>query len=87
LEIHPIDASKREIASGDVVKVFNGRGAFTAKALVGETVPAGTVVSLGLWWKQFSGSPSNCNATTSTATTDMGGGATFFDNLVEVEKE
>ena len=26
----------------------------------------------------------NCNATTSTVLTDLGGGATFFDNLVEV---
>jgi hypothetical protein len=28
----------------------------------------------------------NCNTTTSTATTDLGGGGTFFDNLVEVER-
>ena len=32
-----------------------------------------------------SATASNCNATTSTALTDLGGGATFFDNLVEVE--
>jgi hypothetical protein len=29
----------------------------------------------------------NCNATTSTALTDLGAGATFFDNLVEVTAE
>jgi hypothetical protein len=29
----------------------------------------------------------NCNSTTSTRLTDLGAGATFFDNLVEVGRE
>ena len=86
LEIHPSDAAKRGILHGETVRIFNDRGAFTAKAVVGETVPIGTVVTLGLWWKRYTGSDANCNATTSTALTDMGGGATFFDNLVEVAR-
>ena len=84
LEIHPTDATARGIADGQTVSVFNARGRFRAKAVVGETVKPGVVVSLGLWWRKFTDDGSNCNATTSTATTDMGGGATFFDNLVEV---
>jgi anaerobic selenocysteine-containing dehydrogenase len=66
------------------VTVFNGRGHFTARASIGETVKPGVVVALGTWWSKYVGGP-NCNATTSTAVTDLGGGATFFDNLVEVE--
>ncbi len=84
LEIHPADATARGITDGQMVTVFNGRGRFRAKAFVGESVKPGVVVSLGLWWRKFTDDGANCNTTTSTATTDMGGGATFFDNLVEV---
>jgi anaerobic selenocysteine-containing dehydrogenase len=84
LEIHPTDAAKRGIADGAMVSVFNGRGRFRARAVVAETVKPGVVVSLGLWWRKWTDDGVNCNATTSTATTDLGGGGTFFDNLVEV---
>jgi anaerobic selenocysteine-containing dehydrogenase len=53
--------------------------------MVGDTVKPGVVVSQGIWWNRFSPDGANCNATTSTALTDFGAGATFFDNLVQVE--
>jgi anaerobic selenocysteine-containing dehydrogenase len=84
LEIHPEDAAARGIADGQHVTVFNARGRFRAKAVLADSVKPGVVVSLGLWWRKWSDGGVNCNATTSTATTDLGGGATFFDNLVEV---
>jgi anaerobic selenocysteine-containing dehydrogenase len=84
LEIHPTDASARGIADGTLVSVFNDRGRFQARAVLADTVKPGVVVSLGLWWRRWAPDGVNCNATTSTATTDMGGGGTFFDNLVEV---
>jgi anaerobic selenocysteine-containing dehydrogenase len=84
LEIHPTDAAKRGIADGQLVHVFNDRGRFRAKAVVGESVKPGVVVSLGLWWRKWTPDGVNCNTTTSTATTDLGGGGTFFDNLVDV---
>jgi len=83
LQIHPQDAAARQITSGQTVSIFNARGRFQAKAVVGATVPPGTVVSFGVWWSKITGGP-NVNATTGTAITDLGGGATFFDNLVEV---
>ena len=84
LEIHPFDAAARGITDGQMVSVFNARGRFRAKAVLADTVKPGVVVSLGLWWRKWTDDGANCNATTSTATTDLGGGATFFDNLVEV---
>jgi anaerobic selenocysteine-containing dehydrogenase len=83
VQMHPADAARRQIADGQMVSVFNDRGAFHARAVVGETVKPGVVVSFGVWWNRYAGG-SNCNATTGTAVTDLGGGATFFDNLVEV---
>jgi len=84
LQIHPIDAAPRKIQSGQWVRVFNDRGTFQAKAPVGETVRPGVVVSQSIWWNRFTPDNVNCNTTTSTKLTDLGAGATFFDNLVEV---
>jgi anaerobic selenocysteine-containing dehydrogenase len=87
VEIHPRDAQRRGIQSGQWVRVFNDRGAFRARAVVGETVKEGAVVTQGVWWNKYTSDGVNCNATTSSRLTDFGGGATFFDNLVEVAKE
>ena len=86
VEIHPIDAEPRGIASGHLVRIFNGRGAFVARARIGDGVKQGVVVSQGIWWSRYTEDGFNCNAVTSTKLTDLGAGATFFDNLVEVER-
>jgi anaerobic selenocysteine-containing dehydrogenase len=85
LEMHPEDAKARGIVDGQTVRIFNDRGSFFAKAEVGESVKRGVVVTLGIWWNKFLASGANCNTTASTRLTDFGGGATFFDNLVEVQ--
>jgi anaerobic selenocysteine-containing dehydrogenase len=84
VEIHPQDAATRGIADGQWVRIFNDRGSFQAKARVGATVKPGVVVAQSIWWNKYSPDGVNCNATTSTRLTDLGAGATFFDNLVEV---
>jgi anaerobic selenocysteine-containing dehydrogenase len=84
VHIHTRDAETRAIAPGARVRVFNERGSFQAKALVGEAVKPGVVVSQGVWWNRYTPDGVNCNTTTSTALTDLGAAATFFDNLVEV---
>jgi anaerobic selenocysteine-containing dehydrogenase len=85
LEIHPVDAAARGITTGRWVHIANDRGSFRARAVVGESVKQGVVVSQGVWWNRYTPDGVNCNTTTSTALTDFGGGATFFDNLVEVQ--
>jgi anaerobic selenocysteine-containing dehydrogenase len=84
LEIHPRDAEERGIANGQWVRVFNDRGGFRARAIVAETVQPGVVVTQGVWWNKYTPNGANCNTTTSTRLTDLGAGATFFDNLVDV---
>jgi len=86
LEIHPSDAATRGIVDGEWVRIFNDRGDFHARAVVAETVKPGVVVTFGVWWNKFLSDRRNCNVTTSTRLTDLGGGATFFDNLVQVER-
>jgi anaerobic selenocysteine-containing dehydrogenase len=84
LEMHPLDAHPRAIVDGQWVRIFNDRGSFQARVIVGETVKPGVVVSQSIWWNRYTPDGVNCNTTTSTALTDFGAGATFFDNLVEV---
>ena len=86
IEMHPVDAEKRGITDKTMVRIFNDRGTFQARTLLGETVRPGVVATFGTWWSRYTVDGNNCNATTSTALTDMGGGATFFDNLVQVER-
>jgi anaerobic selenocysteine-containing dehydrogenase len=86
VEIHPHDAAARGIDDRQWVRVFNDRGAFRARAVVGETVKQGVVVALGVWWNRYTPDGVNGNTTTSTRLTDLGAGATFFDNLVQVER-
>ena len=43
LWIHPSDAAKRGIKSGDIVKVFNERGAVLGGAIVWERIMPGVV--------------------------------------------
>ncbi|HEX3954372.1 MAG TPA: molybdopterin-dependent oxidoreductase [Stellaceae bacterium] len=49
--IHPSDAAARGIASGDVVRLFNDRGACLAGAMISEAVRPGVVqLSTGAWF-------------------------------------
>jgi anaerobic selenocysteine-containing dehydrogenase len=82
--IHPDDAAARGIAEGAMVRVFNDRGAFLAKAHVSDASRPGLVVGLSIWWAKMCPGGRNANAVTSQELTDMGGGATFYDALVEV---
>lgn len=86
LDIHPIDAEIRSIQTSDMVRIFNQRGSMQARVRVTKKARPGLVVGLSIWWKKLAGDGQNVNAVTSQKLTDMGGGATFYDVLVEVEK-
>jgi anaerobic selenocysteine-containing dehydrogenase len=78
--IHPEDAGRRGIRSGDPVRLFNDRGDCDLSAIVIANVPAGVIAVPSSRWG------SNINALTSERLTDIGGGATFYSCLVEIEK-
>ncbi|WP_229512120.1 molybdopterin-containing oxidoreductase family protein [Paraburkholderia terrae] len=86
LDIHPDDASERGINDGDQVRIFNDRGSMQARARVTDKARVGLVVGLSIWWKKLAPDGRNANQVTSQALTDLGGSATFYDCLVEVEQ-
>jgi anaerobic selenocysteine-containing dehydrogenase len=86
LDMHPEDAARRGICDGDKVRVFNDRGSYALRARVNGKPRPGVVVAPSVWWKKHSPDGRNANDVTSQRTADLGGGATFYDCLVEVAK-
>jgi anaerobic selenocysteine-containing dehydrogenase len=84
LGVHAEDENSWLIADGARVKIFNDRGTFTADAVVTDRVRPGVVSAQSVWWGKLTSDGANANQTTSQALTDIGRGATFYDNLVEV---
>ena len=84
--IHPTDAAARGIATGDQIRIFNGRGACILRAAVLDTVTSGVVSVPSTRWTRRAPDGRNINALTSQRLTDFGGGPTFYSCLVEVEK-
>jgi len=85
LLLHPNEAAVRGIREGDRLRTFNDRGDFFARAVVTEGVRPGVAVSYGVRWASRSEGGRTVNDTTSQGVADLGGGALFYDNAVEVE--
>ncbi|HET7668788.1 MAG TPA: molybdopterin oxidoreductase family protein [Burkholderiales bacterium] len=86
LDMHPQDAAARGIRDGDRVRVFNDRGEYRLRARVNGKPRHGVVVAPSVWWKKHSPDGRNANNVTSQRVADLGGGATFYDCRVEVER-
>jgi anaerobic selenocysteine-containing dehydrogenase len=86
LDMHPDDARARGIRDGDPVRIYNDRGSYTLRARINGKPRRGVVVAPSVWWKKFSPDGRNANNVTSQRTADLGGGATFYDCRVEVER-
>jgi anaerobic selenocysteine-containing dehydrogenase len=86
LDMHPLDAEARGIRDGDPVRVYNGRGSYTLRARVNGKPRPGVVVAPSVWWKKYSPDGRNANNVTSQRISDLGGGATFYDCRVQVER-
>jgi biotin/methionine sulfoxide reductase len=89
--IHPADAQRRGIAAGDVVRVFNDRGACLAGAVLTDDVREGVVrLSCGAWYDPAADATcvhGNPNVLTrDRGTSRLGQGPTSATALVEIER-
>lgn len=84
--VHPADAKPRSITTGCTVEIRNDRGHFRVTARVEDGIKPGVVWVPSVWWTKFAADRKNANDTTSQRETDLGGGATFYDNQVEVSR-
>ena len=91
LAIHPEDAAARGIGSGDLLRVFNARGACRARARVTEEICQGVVVlPTGAWFGDPGGNldpHGNPNVLTlDVGTSRLGQGCSAHTALVEVAR-
>jgi anaerobic selenocysteine-containing dehydrogenase len=84
LQIHPDDAAPRGLRGGEAVLVFNARGSVELTCEVTPAVRPGVVRAPSVRWNKRSPGGRGVNLLTSSRLTDIGGGPTFYNCLVEV---
>ena len=82
LRISSADAGKRKIRTAQRIKVYNHNGSFISRVEISNRIPGG-VVSFpnGIWFTEGGG----VNQLIAAEETDIGFGAAFHDNWVEIE--
>lgn len=81
LLISPDDARSRYISEGDSIRIFNDLGEIVSNAGISSSIPRGVVVLYnGIWLEEGGGG----NMLIAGRETDMGYGAAFHDNRVDV---
>ena len=94
LRIHPHDAQDRDLRDGDIVRVFNARGACLAGVVVSDDVRPGVVqMSTGAWLDPDPGDETTCKhgnvnvLTLDKGTSRLAQGPIAHTCLVDVERE
>ena len=82
VHIHPEDARSRSISDGSSARIFNDRGELRLPVRLDPGLKPGCVSITNGWWITEGGTVNFCSAGRET---DIGHGAAFHDNLVEVE--
>ena len=83
LQMHPRDAQVRGISDNDQVRLSNDRGYLVTKVSIDFSIKIGCVSLTNGWWINQGGT---VNFLSLGRETDMGYGAAFHENLVEVER-
>jgi anaerobic selenocysteine-containing dehydrogenase len=86
LHMHPADAERRGLSTGDTVRMFNALGEVHCPLTLNPDMRRSTVgLPKGLW-RMSTLNGSTANALVSDELTDIGGGAVFNDARVEVAR-
>jgi anaerobic selenocysteine-containing dehydrogenase len=84
--LHADDAAARGLHDDDVARVFNDRGEYLASVEISDRVPRGIVGGAKGHWPKLNPGGTSIAATVMERDADMGRGAVFHDNRVEVER-
>ena len=86
VDVSPEDAAERDIADGDLVRMFNDLGEVRLHAHITPLIRRGTVaMPKGVWRRNISNGLTS-NALVPDSLTDLGGGACFNDARVQIAK-
>ena len=86
LLMHPDDAASRHVSDGDDVRLFNASAEVRCKVQVGSWIRPGSVALPKGLWRKHTANGFTANALAPDALSDLGGGATFNDARVNVQK-
>ncbi|MGA7614231.1 MAG: molybdopterin-dependent oxidoreductase [Thermoanaerobaculia bacterium] len=81
--MHPSDARDRDLGEGQRARIFNDRGALEVPVRFDWGLKRGCITVTNGWWIEQGGA---VNVLSMGRETDMGHGAAFHDNAVEVER-
>jgi anaerobic selenocysteine-containing dehydrogenase len=84
--MHADDAAARSLGNGDVARVHNDRGEYLAAVEISDRVPRGIVGGAKGHWPKLNPGGTSIAATVMEKDADMGRGAVFHDNRVDVER-
>ena len=86
LEVHPADASARDLHDNEVVRMFNAQAEVRLPVRITPFVRQGTVAMPKGVWRRNIVNRLTSNALVPDSLTDLGGGACFNDARVLIEK-
>ncbi|MFB4294937.1 molybdopterin-dependent oxidoreductase [Nonomuraea sp. ATR24] len=82
--VNPADARARRLSDGQRVRVHNAGGGFLADVEISDRVAPGVVASPKGRWPKLSPGGANPNTVVAERDADLGRGAVYHDNLVEL---
>ncbi len=86
LEMHPDDATARDLEDGAAVRVHNDLGEVLCELSTTDRIRPGTVSLPKGLWSRHTRNGATSNALSPDSLTDLGGGACFNDARVQVER-
>jgi anaerobic selenocysteine-containing dehydrogenase len=86
VHLNAVDAARLGIRTSDQVRIYNQRGSSILIASVDDSVRPGVLCAPSVRWSRRAPGKRNVNALTSERLTDAGGGPTFYNCLVQVER-
>ncbi len=85
--IHPADAEAYGLQDGEYARLTSEVGSTRRRLRVTESAQPGVVVVEGSWWGLSAPDGESINAITAQTLTDLGGGSTFHNTRIRVERE
>jgi anaerobic selenocysteine-containing dehydrogenase len=84
--LHPADAARFGVTHGVRHRIVSAQGSIVRRIDVSDAAREGVLVAVGQWWPKLAPDGRSLNDLTSERLTDLGGGSTFGNVTVRVER-
>ncbi len=84
VELDPADAAERSLDDGAIARVWNDRASVELPVRISDRLRPGVVSIPWGWWRRHHPDGMVANTLTNDTLTEWGGGAAFYDTLVQV---